>query len=404
MTGLSRRSFGLTMMGALAAPKAFAAGKKYGPGVSDTEIVLGQTQPYSGGASSYGTIGRAEMAYFDMVNAAGGINGRKVRLISLDDAYSPPKTVEMVRRLVEQDEVMAVFGLLGTAGNSAVARYLNTKKVPQLLISSGASKWLDTRSYPMTMTALPTYDTEAAIYAKYALKQNPNARIGVLYQNDDLGRDYLQGLHRGLGEAGRKKHIVAEVSYEVTDPTVNAQILQLQSSGADVLVVAAVPKFAAQAVRRMGELGWKPLLVLTNIANSIGTVIQPAGPQYAVGAISAAYMKDPTDPSWAKDEGMQRWHAFMDKWYSSGNKADVFNVTGYYIASFMHRLLAGCGDELTRENLMRVAESVDGWQFDTLVPGIRIKTSPTDHGTIEQMQLMRFDGTRWVLFGDLMES
>lgn len=402
MTTISRRSFGLSMLGALAAPSVLAAGK-YGPGASDKEILLGQTQPYSGGASSYGTIGRAEVAYFDMVNANGGIRGRKVRLISLDDAYSPPKTVEMVRRLVEQDEVMAVFGLLGTAGNSAVARYLNQKRVPQLLISSGASKWMDTKSYPMTMTALPTYDTEASIYAKYVLKQNPNARIGVLYQNDDLGRDYLKGLHNGLGEAG-KKHIAAEVSYEVTDPTVNAQILQLQSSGADVLIVAAVPKFAAQAVRRMGEIGWKPLLVLTNIANSIGTVIEPAGPQYAIGAISAAYMKDPTDPTWAKDEGMLRWHAFMDKYYPAGNKADVFNVTGYYIASFMHRLLEACGDELTRENLMRVAESVKDWQFDALVPGIRISTSPTDHGTVEQMQLMRYDGKRWVLFGELMQS
>lgn len=402
MVNNSRRAFGIAAFGTLACGPALAQ-KKYGPGASDTEIILGQTQPYSGGASSYGTIGRAEVAYFEMVNASGGVNGRKVRLISLDDAYSPPKTVEMVRKLVEQDEVMAVFGLLGTAGNSAVARYLNTKKVPQLLISSGASKWLDTKSYPMTMTALPTYDTEAAIYAKYILKQNPNARIGVLYQNDDLGRDYLHGLHRALGESGRK-HIAAEVSYEVTDPTVNAQILQLKASGADVLIVAAVPKFAAQAVRRMGESDWKPLLILTNIANSVGTVIQPAGPQYAVGAISAAYMKDPKDPTWARDEGMQRWRTFMAKWYPAGDQADVFNVTGYYIASFMHRMLEACGNDLTRENLMRVAESVKGWQFDTLVPGIRINTSATDHGTIEQMQLMRFDGTRWVLFGDLVEG
>lgn len=402
MTQLSRRAFGLAVLGTLAARPALAAGR-YGPGASDKEIVLGQTQPYSGGASSYGTIGRAEVAYFDMVNAGGGIRGRKVRLISLDDAYAPPKTVEMVRRLVEQDEVMAICGLLGTAGNSAVARYLNGKKVPQLLISSGASKWMDTKSYPMTMTALPTYDTEAAIYAKYVLKQNPNARIGVLYQNDDVGKDYLQGLHRSLGDTGRK-HIAAEVSYEVTDATVNAQVLQLKASGADVLLVAAVPKFAAQAVKRMGESEWKPLLVLTNIANSVGTVIQPAGPQYAVGAISAAYMKDPKDPTWANDEGMQRWRAFMDRFYPAGDKADVFNVTGYYIASFMHRLLEACGDELTRENLMRQAESVRDWQFDMLVPGIRVSTSPTDHAPIQQMQLMRFDGTRWVLFGDLIDA
>lgn len=402
MAGITRRSFGLATLGALAAGRALAQ-KKYGPGVTDTEILLGQTQPYSGGASSYGTIGRAEVAYFNMVNAAGGINGRKVKLLSLDDGYSPPKTVEMVRKLVEQDEVLAVFGLLGTPGNSAVARYLNSKKVPQLLISSGASKWLDTKSYPMTMTALPTYDSEAAIYAKYILKQNPNAKIGVLYQNDDLGRDYLHGLHRALGESG-KKNIAAEISYEVTDATVNAQVLQLKSAGADALIVAAVPKFAAQAVRRMGELEWKPLLVLTSIANSVGTVIQPAGPQYAVGAISAAYMKDPKDPTWARDEGMQRWRAFMEKWYPTGDQADVFNVTGYYIASFMHRLLEACGNDLTRENLMRMAESAKGWQFDTLVPGIRINTSPTDHAPIEQLQLMRFDGTRWVLFGDLIEA
>lgn len=403
MAPLTRREFSLALAGTLIAPHVIAQ-KKYGPGASDTEILLGQTQPYSGGASSYGTIGKAEVAYFDMVNAAGGINGRKVKLISLDDAYSPPKTVEMVRRLVEQDEVMAVFGLLGTGGNSAVARYLNSRKVPQLLISSGASKWLDTKTYPMTMSALPTYDTEAAIYARYALRENPNAKIGVLYQNDDVGRDYLKGLHQALGEAGRKKNITAEVSYEVTDPTVSAQIVQLKDSGADVLIIAAVPKFAAQAVKRMGELEWKPLLVLTNIANSIGTVIEPAGPQYAVGAVSAAYLKDPTDPTWDKDPGMLRWHAFMDKWYPSGNKTDVFNVTGYYIASFMHRLLEGCGDELTREKLMQVAESADGWEFDALIPGIKIKTSPTDHGPIEQLQMMRFNGTRWVLFGDLLEA
>lgn len=402
MTDRLRRAISIAMLGTLATRPAWAAGK-YGPGASDSEIVLGQTQPYSGGASSYGTIGRAESAYFNMVNAAGGINGRKVRLISLDDAYSPPKTVEQVRRLVEQDEVMAIFGLLGTAGNSAVARYLTGKKVPQLLISSGASKWLDTKTYPMTVTALPTYDTEAAIYAKHVLKQNPNAKIGVLYQNDDLGRDYLHGLHRALGEAG-KKNLAAEVSYEVTDATVSTQIIQLKAAGADVLIVAAVPKFAAQAVKSMGESGWKPLLVLTNVANSVGTVILPAGPQYAVGAISAAYMKDPKDPTWAKDEGMLRWQAFMDKWYASGDKSDVFNVTGYYIAGFMHRLLQTCGDDLTRENLMRVAENVKGWQFDTLVPGITINTSATDHGTVEQMQLMRFDGTRWNLFGGLVEG
>ncbi len=402
MVKFSRRNFGIAALGTLAASRV-SAQKKYGPGVTDTEILLGQTQPYSGGASSYGTIGRAEVAYFEMVNAAGGIHGRKVKLLSLDDGYSPPKTVEMIRKLVEQDEVLAVFGLLGTAGNSAVARYLNTKKVPQVLISSGASKWLDTKSYPMTMTALPTYDTEAAIYAKYILKQNPNAKIAVLYQNDDLGRDYLQGLHRALGDSG-KKNIVGELSYEVTDATVNAQVLQLKASGADTLIVAAVPKFAAQAIKRMGESDWKPLLVLTNIANSVGTVILPAGPQYSVGAISAAYMKDPKDPTWARDEGMQRWRAFMDKWYAAGDKADVFNVTGYYIASFMHRILEGCGNDLTRENLMRVAESARGWQFDTLVPGIKVSTSPTDHAPIEQMQLMRFDGTRWNLFGDLVEG
>ncbi len=402
MSDVSRRQFNLALLASMTAMPVWAAGK-YGPGASDTEIVLGQTQPYSGAASSYGTIGRAEGAYFDMVNAQGGINGRKVRLISLDDGYSPPKTVEMVRRLVEQDEVMAVFGLLGTAGNSAVGKYLNAKRVPQLLISSGASKWLDTKTYPMTMPALPTYDTEAAIYAKYLLQQNPNVRIGVLFQNDDLGKDYLQGLHRGLGAAARK-HVVAEISYEVTDATVNTQVLQLKSAGIDALILAGTPKFVAQAIRRVGELEWKPQIVLTNIANSFGTVIQPGGPQNAIGAISAAYMKDPVDPSWTDDAGMRRWRAFMDKWYPAGDKTDVYNVTGYYIASFMHKLLEGCGNDLTRENLMRVAESAKNWQFDVLVPGIEVTTGPTDHGPIEQMQLMRFDGTRWVLFGDLLSA
>ncbi|MFT4103589.1 MAG: ABC transporter substrate-binding protein [Burkholderiaceae bacterium] len=402
MIDAPRRQFGLALLASMAAMPALAAGR-YGPGASDSQILLGQTQPYSGAASSYGTIGRAEGAYFDMLNAQGGINGRTVKLISVDDGYSPPKTVEMIRRLVEQDQVMAVFGLLGTPGNSAVAKYLNAKGVPQLLISRGASKWLDTKTYPMTMTALPTYDTEAAIFAKYLLQRNPNVRIGVLFQNDDLGKDYLHGLHRGLG-ADARKHIVAEVAYEVTDATVNTQVLQLKSAGIDALVLAATPKFAAQAVRRVGELEWKPLLMLTSVANSVGTVIQPAGPQYAIGAISAAYMKDPVDPSWADDAGMRRWHAFMDKWYPTGDKTDVYNVTGYYIASFMHRLLEGCGNDLTRENLIRVAESAKSWRFDVLVPGIDVTTGPTDHGPIEQMQLMRFDGKRWVLFGDLLSA
>lgn len=391
---------GLAMLAAAVQPAL--AQKKYGPGVSDTEIKLGQTMPYSGGASAYGTIGRAERAYFDMINAQGGINGRKVTLISLDDGYSPPKTVELIRKLVESDGVLAVFGLLGTPGNSAVAKYLNSKKIPQLLISSGASKWEDTKTYPYTLTALPTYYAEARTYARFLLKENPNAKIGVLYQNDDLGRDYLEGLHKSLGD-DVKKYVVAEQSYETTDATVDSQIMQIKASGADVLIIAAVPKFAAQAVKKMGELGWKPQLVLTNIANSVGTVIQPAGPQYAVGAISAAYMKDPKDPTWDNDPGMAKWRDFMDKWYPEGSKDDVFNNTGYYIASFMHRLLEACGDDLTRENLMKQAESISGWQFDTLVPGVTINTSPTDHGTIEQMQLMRFDGQRWVLFGGLVE-
>lgn len=403
MVRISRRDFSLAALGSLAASRVVFAQKKYGPGVTDTEILLGQTQPYSGGASAYGTIGRAEGAYFDMVNAAGGVNGRKVKIISLDDGYSPPKTVELVRRLVERDEVFAIFGLLGTPGNSAVGRYLNQKKVPQLLISSGASKWLDTKQYPMTMTALPTYDTEAAIFTRHILEQKPDAKIGVLYQNDDLGRDYLSGMYRALGDA-RKKHLIQELSYEVTDPTVDTQIVQLRHSGIDALIIFAVPKFAAQAVRKVGESNWKPMLFLPSVANSVGTVIEPAGPQYAVGALSAAYMKDPTDPGWADDAGMKRWSEFMDKWYPKGDKTDVYNVTGYYIGSFMHRLLEACGDELTRENLMRAAESARDWTFDTLVPGIRVNTSPTDHGPIEELQMMRFDGTRWVLFGGLVKA
>ncbi|MBE0593793.1 MAG: ABC transporter substrate-binding protein, partial [Gemmatimonadales bacterium] len=275
MVKISRRDFNLAVLGTLASGSVLAQ-KKYGPGASDTEILLGQTQPYSGPASAYSTIGRAESAYFDMINAQGGVNGRKVRLLSLDDGYAPPRTVEQIRRLVESDEVMAIFGLLGTPGNSAVARYLNSKKVPQLLISSGASKWLDTKAYPMTMTALPTYDTEAAIFTKYILAQKPDAKIGVLYQNDDLGRDYLQGVHRALGDA-RAKHLTQELSYEVTDPTVDTQVVQLRHSGIDALIVASVPKFAAQAIRRVAESNWKPMLFLTSTANSVGTVIQPAG-------------------------------------------------------------------------------------------------------------------------------
>ncbi|HZP85573.1 MAG TPA: ABC transporter substrate-binding protein [Burkholderiales bacterium] len=386
---------------ALAAAVPAYAQKKYGPGVTDTEIKLGQTMPYSGPASAYGTIGKAEVAYFKMINDQGGINGRKINLISLDDAYSPPRTVEQVRKLVEEEQVLALFQTLGTPTNTAIHKYLNVKKVPQLFVATGATKWGDPKNYPWTMGWQPSYQIEAKIYAKYILQSKPNAKIAVLYQNDDYGKDYLKGFKDGLG-AKAASMIVSEVSYEVTDPTVDSQIVTLKSSGADVFFNITTPKFAAQAIRKAADIGWKPLHFLNNVSSSVGAVLLPAGLDKSVGLITALYAKDPTDPQWEKDAGMQHWREFMAKYLPGGDVNDGFNVFGYAAAQTMALVIKNCGDDLTRENLMKQAANLKEVVLDTLLPGIKLNTSSTDYFPIEQLQLARFDGKRWARFGEVL--
>jgi branched-chain amino acid transport system substrate-binding protein len=379
------------------------AQKKYDPGASDTEIKIGNTMPYSGPASAYGTIGKSEAAYFKKVNEEGGINGRKINFITLDDGYSPPKAVEMVRRLVEQDEVLIVFQTLGTAVNTAIQKYLNAKKVPQLFVATGATKWNDPQGNPWTMGWQPNYQTETTIYAKHILKNKPNAKIGVLFQNDDYGKDYLKGLKDGLGDKA-KSMIVAEASYEVTDPTIDSQIVQLQGSGADVFVNITTPKFAAMAIRKAYDIGWKPVQYLNNVSQSVGSVLVPAGVEKAVGIISSNYGKDPTDPQWDNDPGMKEWRAFMKKYYPDGNVADNSNVYGYSVARTLVQVLKQCGDNLTRENVMKQAASLKDFDTGVGLPGIRINTSTSDFAPIQAVQLMKFDGKTWGLFGEVIDA
>ncbi|HVY06846.1 MAG TPA: ABC transporter substrate-binding protein [Burkholderiales bacterium] len=397
---MKRLSMGIVALAACVAMQAAVADKKYGPGVTDTEIKLGQTMPYSGPASAYGAIGKAEIAYFQMINDQGGVNGRKINLISLDDAYSPPRTVEQVRKLVEEDQVLALFQNLGTPSNSAVHKYLNAKKVPHLFIATGATKWGDPANFPWTIGFQPSYQVEAQIYAKYILKNKPGSKIAVLYQNDDYGKDYLKGLKDGLGD--KTGMIVAEASYEVTDPTVDSQIVTLQGSGADVMFTIATPKFAAQSIRKVYDIGWKPLHLVNNVASSVGAVMTPAGLDKSTGLITALYMKDPVDPQWDKDAGMQRWHAFMKKYMPDANTSDFNYVYGYGAAQLMVMVLKACGDDLSRENLMKQAANVRDVTLDVSLPGIKYNTGPSDYFLVEQLQLARFDGKRWVLFGDVI--
>jgi len=380
-------------------PDALAQ-KKYGPGASDTEIKLGQTMPYSGPASAYGAIGKAEVAYFQMINEQGGINGRKINLISLDDAYSPPRAVEQVRKLVEEDQVLALFQNLGTPSNSAVHKYVNAKKIPHLFIATGATKWGDPAGFPWTIGFQPSYQIESQIYAKYILKNKPAAKIAVLYQNDDYGKDYLKGLKDGLGD--KVGMIVAEASYEVSDPTVDSQIVTLKSSGADVMFTIATPKFAAQSIRKVADIGWKPLHFVNNVASSIGAVLTPAGLDKSTGLITALYLKDPLDQQWAKDAGMQRWRAFMNKYMPEADQADFNYVYGYGAAQLMAYVIKACGDDLSRENLMKQATSIKDLTLDVILPGIKYDTGPNDYFLVEQLQLARFDGKRWALFGDVL--
>jgi branched-chain amino acid transport system substrate-binding protein len=378
-----------------------AAQKKYDPGATDGEIKVGNTMPYSGPASAYGEIGKTEAAYFRKVNAEGGVNGRKINFISYDDAYSPPKTVEQVRKLVESDEVLLIFQPLGTPSNTVIQRYLNAKKVPQLFVATGATKFNDPQRFPWTMGFNPSYQSEARIYAEYLLKNHPQGKIAVLYQNDDYGKDLLKGLKDGLNG---KIRIVAEAPYETSDPTVDSQIINLKASGADVFVNVATPKFAAQAIKKVAELGWKPVHLLNNVSVSVGSVLKPAGFDNARGVLSVAYFKDPTDPTWKDDAALKEWLAFMDKYYPDGDKTSSFTVYGYVAAQAMVAVLRQSGDTLTRENVMKQAASLKGLKLDMLLPGMSIDTGPNDFAPIKQMQMERFNGERWELFGPLMRG
>jgi ABC-type branched-subunit amino acid transport system substrate-binding protein len=373
---------------------------RYDPGASGTEIKVGNIMPYSGPASSYAVIGKTEAAYFDKVNAEGGINGRKIRFISYDDAYSPPKAIEQARKLVEDDEVLLIFQPLGTPSNSAIQKYMNAKKVPQLFVASGATKWGDPKNFPWTMGWQPNYQSEGRIYAKYILDHLPDAKIAVFWQNDDAGKDQVKGLRDGLGD--KAGMIIADKSYEVSDPSIDSQIVALRDSGADTFFSWAAPKGSAQAIRKVGELGWKPRFFLANVSASVAGVLKPAGLQYAKDIISSHYLKDPTDPSWKDDPGIKTWRAFMDKYYPSGDQVDLNAVYGYAAAQTMVQVLKQCGDDLTRENVMRQAANLKNFSSDVMLPGIKINTSPDDFFPIEQMQLMQFDGQAWHLFGDVL--
>ena len=375
---------------------------KYDPGASDSEIKIGNTMPYSGPASSYAVIGKTEAAYFDKINAEGGINGRKIRFISYDDAYSPPKAIEQVRKLVEDDEVLLMFQPLGTPSNSAIQKYMNAKKVPQLFVASGATKWGDPKDFPWTMGWQPNYQSEGRIYAKYILEHFPDAKIAVFWQNDDAGKDQVKGLRDGLGDHGNM--IVADKSYEVSDPSIDSQIVALRDSGADTFFSWAAPKGSAQAIRKVGELGWKPRFFLANVSASVAGVLKPAGLQYAKDIISTAYLKDPTDPSWKDDAGIKTWRAFMDKYYPSGDQVDLNAVYGYAAAQTMVQVLKQCGDNLTRENVMKQAASLKDFAPDTLIPGIKINTSATDFAPVEQLKMMQFKNGKWDLFGDIISA
>ncbi len=387
---------------ALAATPALADGP-YDTGASDTEIKIGNTNPYSGPASSYGTIGKALTAYFDMINEQGGINGRKITFISLDDGYSPPKTVEQVRKLVELEEVLFLFQTLGTPTNTAIHRYVNIKKIPHVFIATGATKWGQPEKFPWTMGWQPTYQTEGKAFARYILANVENPKIGVLYQNDDYGKDFLEGLKIGLGERADEL-IVAEEPYEVTDPTVDSQIVSLKSSGANVFYNISIPKFAAQAIRKSYDIGWRPLHLLNYVAASIKLVLKPAGLDKSKGIVSALFMKDPTNPLWRDDDDVQIWLAWMKKYYPDGDIDEPFNVFPYAVAYTLQHVLEKCGDNLTRENIMKQAASIKDLKVPMLIDGITITTAPDDFYPIEELRLARFNGSEWEVFGDLISA
>ncbi|MGY4473131.1 branched-chain amino acid transport system substrate-binding protein [Bradyrhizobium sp. USDA 3364] len=396
------KSAALAALLTIAVATAANAQKKYDPGATDTEIKVGNIMPYSGPASSYATIGKTETAYFNKLNSEGGINGRKVKFISYDDGYSPPKMVEQARKLVESDEVLLIFNPLGTPGNTAIQKYMNAKKVPQLFVSTGAAKWNDPKNFPWTMGWQPSYQVEARIYAKYILQNYPGKTIGVLYQNDDFGKDYLIGLHDGLGDQA-KKLIIVESSYETSSPTVDSQIVQIKGANPDIFINIATPKFAAQAIKKVAELDWHPVQFLTNVSASIGGVMHPAGYEASQGVLSTQYLKDPKDAEWKNDPAMNEWRAFMAKWYPEGDLDDAATVFGYGVAKGLEQVLRQCGDNLTRENLMKQAASLN-FEIGIYLPGTKIKTGADDYAPIEQLQMMRFKGESWERFGPIMSG
>jgi branched-chain amino acid transport system substrate-binding protein len=402
MKRITRRAILAAAPGAIALAALPAhAEKQYGPGVTDTEIKIGNTGPYSGPASSYSAVPKAQVAYWEMINDEGGINGRKINFISYDDGYTPPKTVEMVRKLVEQDKVLLVASPLGTPTNSAIWHYMNQKMVPQLFVATGATKWDDPKGHPWTIGWQPNYQSEGRIYASYILEHKPDGKIGVLYQNDDFGKDYLKGVTDGLGDKA-KSMIVLAAPYETTDPTVDSQILAMKSAGADVFVNTGIPKFAAQAIKKAAEIEWKPLHILSSIGSSVGATLKPAGFENCRGLISDFYLKDPTDPKWKDDSGFESWVAFMDKYLPGADKSDAGYVAGTSLAAMTAEVLKQCGDQLTRENVMKQAANLHDVTVPMLLPGIKANTSPTDFAPLKQVQMGRFDGERWQLFGPLL--
>jgi ABC-type branched-subunit amino acid transport system substrate-binding protein len=386
----------------LSASSAYAQ-KKYDTGATDTEIKIGQTNPFSGPASAYATIGKTQAAYIKMINDQGGVNGRKINLIQYDDAYSPPKAVEQVRKLVESDEVLLTFQILGTPSNAAVQKYLNGKKVPQLFAATGASKFTDPKNFPWTMGFNPNYFVEGRIYGQYIIKNHPNAKVGILYQNDDLGKDYLNGIKAGLGDKAASM-VVAEASYEVSDPTIDSQIIKIKSAGADLFFSASTPKQAAQAIKKIAELDWHPIHILDINATSVGAVMKPAGLEASKGVISVNYGKDPLDPTWKGDAGMKKYFEFMAKYYPEGDKDSSFNSYGYSTTQLLIHVLKQCGDNLTRENVMKQASNLKNVQLDLSLPGIVANTTPDDYRVNKQLQMMKFNGERWELFGPILED